>query len=300
MAKRKVPNLSDFIGTGSHQFEGSLMEDNVQQAQEPVYYLKISQLCRSRYQPRLSPDNKDLSELEQSIRELGIIQPIVARSLLGTEQYEILAGDRRWRAARNIGLTQIPVVVRDVDDRTAAAIALVENLQRENLNPIEEAQGIRRLVEEFDLSQGQVATLIGKTQSTVSKCLGLLHLDPSVQLHIQEGRLEAGHGKVLLNLDSGLQIRLAELAIEKRWSVRELEHQKAALLAKTASKEKPSTLRKDPDIAHLETRVQERLGAPVRLKYNSTNGKGRIEILFNSVEECDGILERLGVMREES
>jgi len=293
MSKRKVPRLSDFIGTGAHQFDNSLLEE---QGSATVHTLKVDQLRRSAYQPRTTTDDDDaLAELVQSIRELGVIEPIAVRPLAEPEQYEILAGDRRWRAARQVDLEQVPVIVHDVDDRTAAVIALVENLQRQDLNPMEEARALERLLGEFQLSQQQTAQAVGKSQSAISKSLGLLKLAPAVQEHLQAGRLEAGHGKVLLNLNRREQQRLAELAIANGWSVRELEQRKMALQRKVAPAGRSPS--RDPDIVRLENRLQEWLGAPVAFKYR-TSGKGRIEINFSSLDECNGILERLGLLED--
>jgi ParB family chromosome partitioning protein len=297
MAKRKTPQLSDFIGKGDHQFKGSLLELDPGSAR-PIHQVAIHQLCRGRYQPRtLTVDDQDLKELEQSIRELGIIEPIAVRPLAEQDRYEILAGDRRWRAAQRAGLQQVPVIVHAVDDRTAAAIALVENLQRKDLNPIEEARAMHRLLHEFELSQGQVAEIVGVSQPAVSKCLGLLDLVPAVQQAIEAGRLDAGHGKVLLNLDPSQQTWLAEMAIRHDWSVRELEHQKITL-GSTIGK-KILSARRDPNIVQLENRIQTWLGAPVKLKYSTSSGKGRIEINFNSLDECNGILERFGLISKD-
>ncbi|MEZ5583422.1 MAG: ParB/RepB/Spo0J family partition protein [Candidatus Competibacteraceae bacterium] len=224
-----------------------------------------------------------------------MIEPIAVRPLTEQGQYEILAGHRRWQAARQAGLEQIPVIVHDVDDRTAAMIALVENLQRKDLNPIEEAQALDRLLGEFQLSQQQVAQAVGKSQSAVSKTIGLLKLVPAVQEHLQAGRLEAGHGKVLLNLGRREQQRLAELAVTNGWSVRELEQRKTVLQRRGTAPEKSRN--RDPDIVRLENRLQEWFGSPVALKYRAS-GKGRIEINFSSLDECNGILERMGLLQD--
>ncbi len=289
MVKRKTPTLSDFIGTGGHQFEGSLT------AAETIHQLFVEQLHRGRYQPRLDPDQEDLSELMQSIRELGVIEPLVVRPLPENEQYEILAGDRRWRAAQQAGVKQVPVVVYDVDDRTAAAIALVENLQRKDLNAIEEARALERLLGEFGLSQEQLAGLIGKSQPTISKSLGLLDLDPEVQAHIQAGRLEAGHGRALFGLKPELQQRLAGQSVEKGWSVRELERQKAILLERLEHG-KPLPPERDQRLTALEKQLQERLGTQVHFTGDAAGGKGRLVIPFNSVEERENVLAQLGLL----
>jgi ParB family chromosome partitioning protein len=251
----------------------------------------VDQLVAGRYQPRQRIDETYLAELAQSIRQFGIIEPLVVRPL-AEGGYEILAGHMRWQAAQQAGLTQVPVMVREADDRTAAAIALVENLLRRELNPIEEARALQRLRDEFGLTQEQLAETLGISQSAISRALGLLTLDPIVQAHIEEGRLEAGHGKALLGLAGEAQIKLAEQAISSGWTVRELERRRAAL---TEPKPVSTPTSRDPDLARLEERLRERLAAPVRLRYDAGRGRGKIEIGFSSLDECDGILDRLGL-----
>ncbi|MDG4549015.1 MAG: ParB/RepB/Spo0J family partition protein [Candidatus Contendobacter sp.] len=285
MSRRKsLKSLGDWIGAGGHSFDGGLMTSDIRQ-------LDLDQLVPSRYQPRQHVDDVYLAELEQSIRQFGVIEPLVARPLANGD-YEILAGHMRWRAAQQAGLRQAPVVVREADDRTAAAIALVENLLRRDLNPVEEGRALQRLREEFGLTQEQLAELLGVSQSAISKALGLLSLDPAVQSLIEEGRLEAGHGKVLLGLSREAQLRLTELAADQGWSVRELERQRTLLTAPPAPR---TATPRDPDLIRLEERLRERLTAPVRLRYDAARGRGRIEIGFATLEECDGILERLGI-----
>lgn len=285
MSRRKsLHSLGDWIGAGGHAFDGSLLR-----GEGELRFLEPEQLVAGRYQPRQRIDAAHLAELEQSIRQLGVIEPLVARPLAGGG-HEILAGHLRWQAARQAGLSQIPVIVREVDDRTAAAISLVENLLRRDLNPIEEARALRRLREEFGLTQEQLAALLGVSQSAISKALGLLGLDPVVQTMIEEGPLEAGHGKVLLGLPCEAQIRLAERAAAAGWSVRELERHRAALSAS-----RPVPAPRDPDLIRLEQRLREQLAAPVRVRYDAARHRGRIEIDFGSLDECDGILERLQV-----
>ncbi|HCB12129.1 MAG TPA: chromosome partitioning protein ParB [Gammaproteobacteria bacterium] len=296
MSRRKsLKNLGDWIGAGGHSFEGSLLENEGSPASE-IRTLEINQLVAGRYQPRQWVDEHYLADLEQSIRQFGVIEPLVVRPL-AESGYEILAGHMRWRAAQQAGLNQVPVVVREVDDRTAAAIALVENLLRRDLNPIEEGRALRRLREEFGLTQEQLAELLGISQPAISRTLGLLNLDPAVQAHIEEGRLEAGHGKTLLGLPSEPQIRLAEQAVARGWSVRELEQRRAAL---TDERQVRMPAPRDPDLVRLEERLRERLVAPVRLRYDANRGCGRIEIGFSSLDECDGILERLGIREAEN
>ena len=291
MSRRKsLKSLGDWIGAGGHSFDGSLLTGD-SSAAGGIQPLALDQLVPGRYQPRQRLDEAYLVELEQSIRQFGVIEPLVARPL-ADGRYEILAGHMRWQAAQRAGLNQIPVVVREADDQTAAAIALVENLLRRDLNPIEEGRALRRLREEFGLTQEQLAELLGVSQSAISKLLGLLSLDSAVQSLIEEGRLEAGHGKALLGLARETQLRLAEQAASEGWSVRELERRRALLA--TPSQPRTATPR-DPDLVRLEERLRERLTAPVRLRYDAGRGRGRIEIGFATLEECDGILERLGI-----
>jgi len=293
MSRRKsLKSLGDWIGTGGHRFDGSLTVGSTSGAGD-IRYLDFDQLVPGRYQPRQRFDAAYLAELEQSIRQFGVIEPLVARPL-ADGSYEIMAGHMRWRAAQGAGLSQVPVVVREADDRTAAVIALVENLLRRDLNPIEEGRALRRLREEFGLTQKQLAELLGVSQSAISKTLGLLGLDPAVQAFIEDGRLEAGHGKVLLVLPRETQIRLAEQAAQGEWSVRELERRRTWLTTEPGSR---MATPRDPDLVRLEERLREWVTAPVRLRFDTARGRGRIEIGFATLEECDGILERLGVRK---
>ena len=293
MSRRKpLKSLGDWIGAGGHGFEGSLLRDD---SDAGPAQLDIDRLVAGRYQPRQRTDAKYLAELEQSVRQFGVIEPLVVRPL-ADGSHEILAGHMRWRAARQAGLRSVPVVIREADDRTAAAIALVENLLRRELNPIEEGRALHRLREEFELTQEQLAQLLGLSQPAISKILRLLTLVPEVQDLIESGRLEAGHGKTLLGLPRAAQVRLAERAADAGWSVRELERCRALLAEPPISR--PAAPR-DPDLVRLEERLRERLAASVRLRYDAARGHGRIEIGFTSLDECDGILERLSLLAPE-
>jgi ParB family chromosome partitioning protein len=295
MTRRKsLKSLGDWIGTGAHGFEGSLLTS--QSDDNAIQTVPIAQIVAGRYQPRQWVDEAYLAELERSIRQFGVIQPLVVRPLTDG-RYEILAGHMRWQAAQQAGLPQVPAVIREADDRTAAAIALIENLLRRDLNPIEEGRALQRLREEFELTQEQLAEVLGLSQSAISKVLGLLNLDLEVQSLIESGQLDAGHGKTLLGLSPPVQIRLAQQAVNEGWSVRELERRRALLTANPTPHSVPP---RDADLVRLEERLRERLATSVRLRYDAARGRGRIEINFASLDECDGILERLGIHLPES
>ncbi|HRD67048.1 MAG TPA: ParB/RepB/Spo0J family partition protein [Candidatus Competibacter sp.] len=294
MSRRKsLKSLGDWIGAGGHSFDGSLLQTDA--TDTAIQELEIDRLVAGRYQPRQRTDETYLADLAQSVRQFGVIEPLVVRPL-ADGSYEILAGHMRWQAAQQAGLQRVPVVVREADDRTAAAIALVENLLRRELNPIEEGRALRRLREEFGLTQEQLAELLGLSQPAISKALGLLSLDSAVQTLIEDGQLEAGHGKTLLGLSRAVQVRLAEQAASDGWSVRELERRRALLGTTPVAR---STAPRDPNVVRLEEQLRERLVASVRVRYDAARSRGRIEIGFASLEECDGILERLGIRAPE-
>lgn len=274
---------------------------------EETQTLPIDKLKRSRYQPRRSVvDEKEdiaLAELTDSIRAIGLIEPIAVRPLLTPAgEFEILAGDRRWRAARLAGLTDVPVIVHVVDDLTAAAMALVENLQRQDLNAMDEALAMQRLVGDFELSQVQLSKMLGKSKSLISKTLGLLSLAEEVQHLVKIGQLDAGHARILINLDEKTQIHLARRATKEGWSVRELERQKAVLAEQipheTIKNSINQHLNMDPNIKRLEVQIGEWLAAPVKFK-TQKNGGGSLTIKFTSTEECNGILEKMGFLAKE-
>lgn len=259
--------------------------------------LPIEWLYQGRFQPRATGDDSELERLAESIGQVGILEPLIVRPLPEQNNaYEILAGHRRWQAAQKAGLTIVPVIMRDVDDRTAAAIALIENLQRTDLNPIEEATALGRLLEEFQLTQGQLGQLIGKTESAISHTLSLLQLLPEVQALIHRGALQAGHGHDLVTLAPKAQLLLARQAAEQGWSVRELRSAKAAL-AITRPSRLPAT-GADPNIKALETRLSKWLNTPVRICPKSKGG-GKIEIIYTDLEVCQSILQRMGLQDDE-
>ncbi|MCP5153458.1 MAG: ParB/RepB/Spo0J family partition protein [Ectothiorhodospiraceae bacterium] len=253
--------------------------------------LPVERIRRGRYQPRVAFDTEALDELAQSIRARGVVQPIVVRPL-PDGGFEIVAGERRWRAAQRAGLAEIPAVVRDIPDEAALAVALVENVQRENLNPVEEARALKRLHDEFGLTHQQAAEAVGRSRAAVSNLIRLLDLAPEVLEQLEGGALEMGHGRALLTLAPAMQREAAAAVTARGLSVRQTEalvRQMTRPPGQTPSRGRTET---DPDVRRLETDLSERLGAAVRIRGGRT-GRGSIEIRYGSLEELDGILERL-------
>jgi ParB family chromosome partitioning protein len=258
--------------------------------------LPVAQLQAGRYQPRTRMDETALQDLAASIRQHGVMQPIVVRPI-GHERYEIVAGERRFRAAQLAGLDAVPVVVRDVSDQNALAMALIENIQREDLNPLEEAQAIRRLLEEFDYTHEQASEAIGRSRSATSNLLRLLNLAPSVQTMLLAGDLEMGHARALLALERAQQILAANRVVERRLSVRETERlvaQQAAGGSAAAPAAAAKARSPDADLRRLQERIAERLGAPVEL-HATPKGRGRLVVHFETIEQFEGLRERLGL-----
>ncbi|MCP3688211.1 MAG: ParB/RepB/Spo0J family partition protein [Gammaproteobacteria bacterium] len=254
-----------------------------------LHELGIEQIQRGRYQPRQHFDQQALKELAESIKAQGIVQPLVVRP--EGAHYELIAGERRWRAAQLAGLQTVPVVVRELDSKSAAAIALIENIQREDLNPLEESRALMRLIDEFDLTHQQVADSVGRSRASVSNLLRLLDLADPVKDQVNHGLLDMGHARALLALIRHDQIEIARLVINRGLSVRETE----ALVKKTLSRSvKNSEARADvdPDIKRLETSISEKLGAAVKIKTRK-KGAGQLIIDFHNSDELDGILEHL-------
>ncbi|MCG7599646.1 ParB/RepB/Spo0J family partition protein [Halomonas sp. McH1-25] len=261
----------------------------VEDSNERLVRLPLEQLSRGKYQPRREIQPEALEELTDSIRAQGVMQPIVVRPI-GEDRYEIIAGERRWRAAQLAELNDIPAVVRDVSDQTALALALIENIQRENLNPVEEAMALKRLLDEFELTQQQVADAVGKSRAQVANLLRLLALDPEVQTLLERGDLDMGHARALLTLPAAKQRRAAHEVVAKELTVRQTE-----ALVKQLQQGKPSekpTDKPTADVARLETQLGELLGAPVRIQHGS-KGNGRVTIRYGSLDELDGILAHI-------
>lgn len=264
-------------------------------AQDTLRKLPVGALSPGRYQPRRTMDEGKLAELSESIKAQGVIQPIVVRES-GSGTFEIIAGERRWRASQLAGLEEIPAVVREVDDRTVVAMALIENIQREDLNPLEEAQALQRLIEEFDLTHAGAAGAVGRSRAAVSNLLRLLELPPAIRALLEARRLEMGHARALLTLSPEMASKLASDAAEHGWSVREVEHRVQQLSAGkvpgTASRKKSGKAAPHADIAALERELAETLGTRVAVQHGRGN-KGRLVIHYSDLDTLDGVLERL-------
>ena len=252
--------------------------------------LPVEFLARGKYQPRRDMHTEALEELALSIKEQGIMQPIVVRPA-GQNRYEIIAGERRWRAAQIAGLAEVPAVIRDVPDEAAIAMSLIENIQREDLNPIEEAIALARLQKEFELTQQEVAQAVGKSRAAVANILRLMSLNSEVKKMLEYGDLEMGHARALLSLGETDQLDVARMVTAKGLSVRQTE----ALVRRIQQQKKDggkATKRLDPNIKQLEDELSERVGARVVIQCNA-KGKGKLVISYNTLDELDGVLEHI-------
>ena len=261
---------------------------------EVLRKLQIDLLQPGKYQPRREMDEAKLSELSESIKAQGVIQPILVRQVEGG-RYEIVAGERRWRASRLAGLDEVPVVVRELEDRTVIAMALIENIQREDLNPLEEAEALQRLISEFSLTHAEAAQAVGRSRASVSNLLRLIDLPAGVRVLLESRRLEMGHARALLTLAPELATKLAQDAADEGWSVREVEHraqQFAAGKVPRARKARPAPSAPQADIASLETELSESLGTRVAINHGR-GGKGKLVIHYTDLDTLDGVLERL-------
>ncbi len=259
--------------------------------------LPVGELQTGKYQPRTRMDEGALAELAASIRAQGILQAILVRPIAaqdGGAKYEIIAGERRFRAAQLAGLTEVPVLVKQVDDQAAAAMALIENMQREDLNPLEEAHGIQRLIMEFDFTHEQAAEAVGRSRSAVSNLLRLLNLAKPVQTMLMAGDIDMGHARALLAVDGATQITLANEIVAKRMSVRDAEKLVARAQSEQAAASKPRTTDKEKprDIVRLEEELADALAMPVTIKVGAKN-KGQLIIDFSDLETLDVVIARL-------
>lgn len=257
--------------------------------EEGLRELGVHLLERGRFQPRTDMNQAALEDLAASIRVHGVMQPVVVRPSTNG-RFEIIAGERRWRAAQLAGLTTIPAIVRDVADDAVLALALIENIQREALTPLEEAGAMKRLQDEFAMTQQQVAEAVGKSRATVTNLLRLLALEPPVRRLLESGAIDMGHARALLPLPAALQVQLAERVASRGLSVRETER----LARQDPQPELPESPARDPDVRALEERIGARLGAPVSIE-SRRGGRGRVVIGFASLDEFDAILQALGV-----
>lgn len=256
---------------------------------EQTCYLPIEWLQPGKYQPRTQIEPETLQELAASIQAQGILQPLLVRSL-GDNRYEIIAGERRWRASQLAQLEQVPVFIRDISNEAAIAMGLIENIQREDLNPIEQAMALKRLGEEFDLTHDEIAKAVGKSRVSISNLLRLLNLEKDVRNLLEKGQIEMGHARALLSLPAQQQLPAAMVVINRSLSVRSTEELMRKWLKPETSTTKVNQL--DPNVAQLQTRLSDKLGANVKIQHGS-GGKGKLVIHYHSLEELDGILEYL-------
>ncbi|MDH3376631.1 MAG: ParB/RepB/Spo0J family partition protein [Gammaproteobacteria bacterium] len=257
-------------------------------SKDSLRQLPVDMLQRGRYQPRTYMAKDSLEELASSIKVQGVVQPIVVREV-ATGGYEIIAGERRWRAAQLAGLEAVPAIVRNVPDEAAMAVSLIENIQREDLNPVEEASGLQRLLDEFGLTRQQVADHVGRSRVAVTNLLRLLTLSERVRRYLEQGKIDMGHARALLGLDAAVQRTAAEAVIAKGLSVRETEQMVRRL--QRGTKAPARSVGPDADVRRLVDGLSERIGAKVSIQDRS--GKGRLVIEYHSLEELDGIVARI-------
>ncbi len=260
------------------------------QTQETLATARVEQLRPGRFQPRTRMDEQSLNELAQSIRNQGLMQPILVRNA-GPQGFEIIAGERRWRAAQIAGLAEVPIVVRDVPDQAALAMALIENIQRENLNPLEEATGIQRLIDEFKLTHQEAADAVGRSRTATTNLLRLLNLEQPVQQLLMDGRIDMGHARALLALAGPQQKELARKVDREGYSVRDTERFVQAIL-NPKPKSPPARVRTDRDTARLQEEIAERLGTSVEIKAGK-KGSGKLILSYMSHAHLDELLGKL-------
>jgi ParB family chromosome partitioning protein len=274
------------LGTGLD----SLLGDRPKAEGLSVAQIALDDLTPGQYQPRSKMYKSTLEELSQSIKEQGVLQPLVVRRL-ASGRFEIVVGERRWRASQMAGLSTVPAIVKDLNNDETAKIALIENLQREDLNALDQARGLFRLQREFNLSQEDLASSVGKSRSTVTNLLRLLNLSPEVQAFLEEGKIEMGHARSLLTLEEADQIAIAQQVIAESLSVRRCEALASGLSTKTKPQTK-SEKNKDPNTAALERELSEILGSPVDIKHNA-KGKGKLVINFKNLDALQGVLDKI-------
>ncbi|MFV1921997.1 MAG: ParB/RepB/Spo0J family partition protein [Methylotenera sp.] len=267
----------------------ALLASDAENDSNGLRMLPVRQLKPGKYQPRSYMDDEALRTLADSIKSQGIMQPILVREL-ALEQYEIIAGERRWRASQIAGLEEVPVLIREIEDESALKMALIENIQRENLNPLEEAQGIKRLIDEFAMTHEKAANAVGRSRVAVSNLLRLLTLANGVQNLLMENKLDMGHARALIGLDAAEQIMLANKVVHEHLSVREVE----SLVKNKAEAAKTKTQKAsiNPDIAALQNTLSETLGAGVSIAAKS-NGSGTLKINYSNLDQLDEIIKKI-------
>ena len=279
------------LGRGLDMLLSSASKENIKDRDSELKKLPVEKIRKGEYQPRLSIDPDALQELAESIKAQGLVQPVIVRRIEGGE-YELIAGERRWRAAQIAGLHTIPAIVRDIPDQAAAAMSLIENIQREDLNPLEEAIAMSRLIADFGLTHQQTADSVGRSRAAVSNLLRLLDLDEVTKELLDKGKLDMGHARALLALSGTLQIETAHIVANKELSVRETEKLVKKLANPDQNPDKKLPVKKALEVQKLEESLSEKLGAQVNIQYNN-KGKGKLIVEYNNLDELDGILEHI-------
>jgi len=276
------------LGRGLDALLGDVAAPETKDKGHELQTLPIEFLQRGKYQPRKDMKPDTLQELADSIKAQGVIQPIVVRSI-GQDKYEIVAGERRWRASQLAGLQEVPVVIKDIDDRAAMAVALIENIQREDLNALEESEALKRLLDEFDMTHQQVADAVGKSRAMVSNLLRLIDLQNDVKTMLIKGELEMGHARALLALEGDQQISTASKVVKQELTVRATEK----LIKSLREDAKPALPKQqDSDTVRLQDELTEKVGAKVIINHQQ-NGKGKLVFSYTSLEELEGLISRI-------
>ena len=279
------------LGRGLDMLLSSAAQDNTANKDSELKKLPVEKIRKGEYQPRLSIDPDALQELAESIKAQGLVQPIVVRRIDGGE-YELIAGERRWRAAQIAGMHTIPAIIRDIPDQAAAAMSLIENIQREDLNPLEEAIAMSRLIADFGLTHQQTAESVGRSRAAVSNLLRLLDLEETTKELLDSGKLDMGHARALLALSGAKQVETAHIIAKKELSVRETEKLVKKIANPEQAADKKAPAKKALEVQKLEESLSQTLGAQVAIQYNN-KGKGKLVVEYNNLDELDGILEHI-------
>ncbi len=286
--------LDDLLNKDDDLFvekESEVKKNKTQSGNSSLSFIAIDKITPCPYQPRRVFNSEKIQDLANSIKQQGVLQPIVLRPAPSGDMYEIIAGERRWRASQIAGLIEIPAVVKDISNQAALASAIVENIQREDLNPLEEARGLQRLIDEFDLTQTEVSDTVGKSRSTVTNLLRLLTLVPAVQKMVENGDIDMGHARALISLEDSDQLRIAKWIVAHGASVRETEKAVQQCLEPRGIL-KVATQTIDPNIKNLQDDLSQKLAAEVKITHQNS-GKGILAIKYHNVDELEGILSRI-------